>query len=83
MVIENTKSSSRPLTCGVPKGFVLGPILYLLCTAPLGDIMRNIGVVFDGTMHFEKHIGEICKLGKNVLFSVFQSEVRPVLLKCI
>ena len=43
MVIENAKSSSCLLNCSVRQETVLGPILYLLYTAPLGDIMRHHG----------------------------------------
>ena len=44
--IRDTGSSDRQLTCGLPQGFVLGPILYLVYTSPLGAILRRHGVRF-------------------------------------
>ena len=39
-------ASSRSLRYGVPRGSVLGPILFLLYSSPLGDIMRHQKVAF-------------------------------------
>ena len=44
--IRDTSSSDRQLTCGLPQESVLGPILYLVYTSPLGAIPRRHGVGF-------------------------------------
>ena len=42
--VNGAISCSKDLRCGVPQGSVLGPILYVLYTSPLGDIVRNHGL---------------------------------------
>ena len=43
---RDTSSSDRQVTCSLPQGSVLGPILYLVYTSPLGAILRPHGVRF-------------------------------------
>ena len=43
--IDSYRSTNRPLTCGVPQGSVLGPILYLMFVSPVGCIMRRHGIL--------------------------------------
>ena len=40
------RSATRSLSCGVPQGSVLEPILYLLYTSPLGDIVRQYNMCY-------------------------------------
>ena len=46
VVHSSSRSSDHQLTCGLPQGSVLGPILYLVYTSPLGAILRRHGVGF-------------------------------------
>ena len=44
VMIDGIKSKVKELRYGVPQGSVLGPILYLLYTSPIGDIIRRHGL---------------------------------------
>jgi hypothetical protein len=44
--INDASSNTLKLDCGVPHRSVLGPILYLLYTSPLADILRQHNMLF-------------------------------------
>ena len=48
VMIDGVKSMSKDLNWGVPQGSVLGPILYVLYTSPVGVIIRR----YDLDFHF-------------------------------
>ena len=44
VTVNEIKSSPSLLTCGVPHGSVLGPILFILYTQPLSDVTSHHSV---------------------------------------
>ena len=44
VIVQNATSGNHALTCGVPQGSVLGPVLFSFYTSQLGQIIERHGV---------------------------------------
>jgi hypothetical protein len=41
VTVNGTSSENSPLTCGVPQGSVLGPVIFIMYTKPISDVISK------------------------------------------
>ena len=77
--IENDSSNYQELSCGVPQGSVLGPILYLLYTAPLADIIKHHNLCY----HFYADDNQIYMTFKPLINETAPEDPKSIIEACL
>lgn len=72
--VNKSYSSDVPLTCGVPQGSVLGPLLFSMYMTPLSDIAKRFNILY----HFYADDGQLY-----VAFNPKETVSLDVLESCI
>ena len=72
VLLSGTTTSPRSLVCDVPQGLVLGPLLFVLCTADIGSIFKAHKLLHhcyadDTQIYFYCRSSECATLKANVL----------------